>query len=91
MVWEGMEWACHSRQQALLLKIDFSKAYDYIERLCILAMLQGLGFGPIFLQSVQMLFGDSYTCITINVHQSIAFGLFTLFSTGSLLCLICMF
>ena len=39
-------------------------------------MLQDLGFGPNFLQSVEMLFGDANVCITINSSQSEAFGLF---------------
>lgn len=60
----------------MFLKIDFAKAYDCIEWPFILAMLQALGFSPIFLQSVQMLFGDASTCITINGWQSQAFGNF---------------
>ena len=45
-----MEWAHKSKQKAIFLKIDFSKAYDHIEWPFILAMLQALGFGPNFLQ-----------------------------------------
>ena len=48
-VWEGMEWARHSKQQAIFLKIDFAKAYDRIEWPFILTMLEALGFGPTFL------------------------------------------
>ena len=47
-VWEGMEWACKSKQLSIFLKIDFSKAYDHIEWPFILAMLQALGFGHNF-------------------------------------------
>jgi hypothetical protein len=75
-VWEGMEWARQSKQAALFLKIDFAKAYDRIEWPFILAMLQALGFGPQFLHSVEMLFGDASACITINGAQSDTFGLF---------------
>ena len=39
VVWEGMEWARKSKQKAIFLKIDFSKAYDHIEWPFILAML----------------------------------------------------
>lgn len=60
----------------MFLKIDFAKAYDQIEWPSILAMLQSLGFGPIFLQSVQMLFGHASAFITINGWQSQTFGLF---------------
>ena len=64
---EGMEWAHKSKQKAIFLKIDFSKAYDRIEWPFILAMLQALGFGPNFLQSMETLFGDANACITINI------------------------
>ena len=61
-----MEWASESKQSAIFLKIDFAKAYDRIEWPFILAMLCALGFGPNFLQSVEILFGDANACITIN-------------------------
>ena len=76
VVWEGMEWARKSKQQTLFLKIDFAKAYDRIEWRFILAMLRALGFGPNFLQSMEMFFGDANACITINNSSSEAFGLF---------------
>ena len=76
VVWEGMEWASKSKQSAIFLKIDFAKAYDRIEQPFILAILQALGFGPNFLQSMEMLFGDTNACITINNSQFEAFGLF---------------
>ena len=58
------------------LKIDFAKTYDHNEWPFILAMLQALCFGPNFLQSMEMLFGDANGCITINNYSSEAFGLF---------------
>ena len=39
-------------------------------------MLQALGFGPNFIQSMEMFFSDANACITINNLQSEAFGLF---------------
>ena len=48
-MWEGMEWARHSKQHAIFLKIDFEKAYDWIEWPFILTMLYALWFGPTFL------------------------------------------
>ena len=71
-----MEWARKSKQSLVFLKIDFAKAYDPIEWPFILAMLLALGFGPNFLQSVEMLFGDANVCITINNSSSEAFDLF---------------
>lgn len=82
-----MEWVRRSRQQALFLKIDFAKAYDHIEWPFILTMLQALGFGPFFLQYVEMLFEDASSCITINRSQSEAFGLFKSIRQGCSLAL----
>ena len=65
-----------SNQNNLFLKIDFAKAYDQIECPFILSMLQALGFGPNFIQFVEILFGDSNDCITIKNSQSKAFELF---------------
>lgn len=76
VVWEGMEWARKSKQPAIFLEIDFVKAYDRIAWPFILAMLQDLGFGPKFLQSMEILFGDANACITISNSQSGAFGIF---------------
>ena len=71
-----MEWNRKSNQHTMFLKFDFAKAYDPIEWPFILAMLQALGFGPNFLQSVEMFFGDANACITMSSSQSEAFGLF---------------
>ena len=49
IVWEGMEWAQVSNQEALFIKIDFEKAYDRIEWNFILSMLQDLRFGLVFI------------------------------------------
>ena len=59
VVWEGMEWAHKSKQKAIFLKIDFAKAYDRIEWPFLLGMLQALRFGPNFIQSMEMIFGDA--------------------------------
>lgn len=85
VVWEGMEWAKHSNQKAISLKIDFAKAYDHIEWPFILAMLKFLGIGPNFIQAVQMLFLDTSACITINCCRYFSFGLFRSIWKGCLL------
>ncbi|KAH9288546.1 hypothetical protein KI387_032663, partial [Taxus chinensis] len=75
-VWEGVEWACKSHQATMFIKIDFEKAYDRIEWPFVLTMLQVLGFGPIFIQSVNMLIADASAQISINGLNSEPFGLF---------------
>ncbi|XP_057862514.2 secreted RxLR effector protein 78-like [Cryptomeria japonica] len=71
-----MEWARRFSQKSLFLKIDSAKAYDRIEWPFILAMLKALGFGPHFIQSMQILVRDAYAYITINDHKSSSFRLF---------------
>lgn len=61
-----MEWVRRLDHKYYFFKMDFAKAYDRIEWPFILAMLKSLGFGPNFIQVVQMLFLDASTCIYIN-------------------------
>lgn len=75
MVCEGIERAGCSSQKALFIKIDFAKAYDRIEWPFILAKLKDIGFGPRFIQSIQIIFGDAFACIIINGSHSLSFDL----------------
>lgn len=68
-VWEGMKWAQNSIQEALFIRINFEKSYDRIEWNFILAMLKDLGFGPLFLHSVQILFRNASSILTMNGSQ----------------------
>lgn len=45
LAWETCEWAQQSQQDALLVKLDFDKAYDRMRWSFIIKMLQWLGFG----------------------------------------------
>jgi len=65
-----MEWVQKFSQEALFIKINFEKAYDRIELNFILTMLKALGFGPLFLHSIQMLFRDASAILTMNGFQS---------------------
>jgi len=64
-----MEWTRSFDQDSLFIKIDFKKVYDKIEYNFILTMLQVLGFGPFFIQSIQMLFRDAFTILSMNYVQ----------------------
>jgi len=47
-----MEWVHSSNQDSLFIKIYFEKLYDHIEWNFIIDMLEYLGFGLTFLQSI---------------------------------------
>lgn len=74
-MWEGMEWARSTNQQALFVKLDFEKVYDMIEWDFILSILEALGFGPKFVNIVNMLFNDAYVVLSLNNLQTKAIGL----------------
>lgn len=69
-----MEWARHSQQDSLFLKIDSENVYDKIEWYLILTMLKALRFSPIFVQTVHMLFQDASAMLTLNNVQSESIG-----------------
>lgn len=75
LAWETAEWAQQSGQNALIVKLDFHKAYDRIRWSFILKMLQWLGFGPKILKHVQMLFQDANVHLIINKNMSESFVL----------------
>lgn len=55
-LWEGLEYAHHTKQENYFLKIDFDKAYDRIEWDLILNLVKSLGIGPRFAQWLVTLF-----------------------------------
>lgn len=66
VLWECMEWAYHSQQDILFLKINFEKAYDKIEWSLILYMLYAIGFGPNFIQTIIILFSKALAMLSLN-------------------------
>lgn len=63
---ESIEWVHKSRQKALLLKIDFDKAYDKIEWDFILDVLDLLGFGSFFTDTMATLFTHALARVYVN-------------------------
>jgi len=70
-----MEWARQSNQDILFMKIDFKKSYCKVEWDFILIILMALGFGPRFVQVVQILLFDDSTSISTNGVLSTPFKL----------------
>lgn len=89
-VWEGMEWARHSHQQAMFLKIDFAKAYDRIEWPFILAMLHALGLVLSFCNWFRCCLVMPLLASPSMVDNLKLLGSFIPSARVILLCLICM-
>ena len=64
--WEAVEWAHEIGQQCMMLKIDFNKAYDRVDRSFIAEMLTSLGFAPPCVGMVNTLFSNASTFVAIN-------------------------
>lgn len=65
-----------SHQSVLLIKIDFEKAYNRIKWQFILAMLKALGFVPIFINFISMLFKHTLEVLNLNNSHLDSIGLF---------------
>lgn len=63
---ETMEWASHSKQSLILLKLDFSKAYDMVEWPFLFRTMEALGFLGEFIAMTQLLFLDATANVKIN-------------------------
>ena len=61
-----MEWAREIGQQCMMLKIDFNKAYDQVERSFICKMMTYLSFGSCCVDIVNILFFDTLTFVSVN-------------------------
>jgi hypothetical protein len=61
-----MEWARETRQQTLILKIDFDKAYDWVDWYFIYDMLICLGFGPRCVSMMNIMFINALAFVLVN-------------------------
>jgi hypothetical protein len=69
-IWKGMKWARYLGLKGLFIKLDFRKAYDWVEWSFILAKFQALGFGQFFIWVVETLFANALACISVNQAKS---------------------
>ena len=68
-----MGWAyeylhhCHkSKEEIIVLKLDFEKAFDTIEHQAMLDILKAKGFGDIWITWIKMLFTSASSAILLN-------------------------
>jgi hypothetical protein len=70
---ETMEWAAHSGQPLIFLKLDFSKAYDMVDWPFLFQAMSKMGFPPAFVDMVKMLFHEAAASIKVNNSHSTVF------------------
>jgi len=59
--------ACHqSRKELVILKLDFEKAFDKIEHQAVLSIMENKGFGPKWMQWMNMIFTSGTSSILLN-------------------------
>lgn len=86
-MWEGIEHAQAAKQDFLIFKIDFEKAYDRLEWDFVLQSLWDMGLSRKFIRYVSVLFGNAKARIVINgnlydpftLRKSICQGFWPLF------------
>lgn len=61
---ETIEWARHSRQPLLFLKLDFSKAYDKVDWCFLLEAMTRMGFPNNFMSMIRLLLSGAATTST---------------------------
>lgn len=72
---ETMEWAEHSNQPLIFLKLDFSKAFDMVEWRFLFHAMSDFGFPGEFVAMTQLLFHEACASVKVNGSQSLAFGI----------------
>jgi hypothetical protein len=70
---ETMEWATHSDQPLIFLKLDFSKAYDMVDWPFLFQAMEKMGFPEGFIDMVKLLFYEASAFVKVNTSQSAAF------------------
>jgi retron-type reverse transcriptase len=56
----------HSRRQAIILKLDFEKAFDTVEHSAIIQILEHMGFPPKWVQWINNILSSGTSAVTLN-------------------------
>ena len=72
---DAQYWTKRKKVHALLIMVDFSKAFDSIEHDYIWQALESFGFGPKYISWIQLIFKNREACITLCGHSTKRFTL----------------
>lgn len=84
---ETIDWAEHTKQPLIFLKLDFSKAYNIMEWSFMFRTMREFGFPIEFIGMTELLFQDVAAIVKVNGSQSPAFGIHRGVRQGCLLAL----
>jgi hypothetical protein len=70
---ETIAWAQESRQDLLMLKLDFTKAYDVVSWRFLFATMRKMGIPAGFISMAQMLFQDAEAAVSLNGEATVHF------------------
>ena len=65
-----MEYCRDQKQSAIVLNLDFEKAFDKLEWSAIYAAMSNFGIGPNFIEMIRTLYTDPISCTTNNGYWS---------------------
>jgi len=72
---ETMDWANHTGQLLLFLKLDFSKAYDMVNLGFLSSAMMALDFPEEFISMTMLLFQNTKATVKVNGAQSPSFSI----------------
>lgn len=70
---ETLDWALHSGQPVIFLKLDFSIAYDMVDLGFLFRVMATMGFPAEFTSVVELLFQDAQAVVKVNGAHSPSF------------------
>lgn len=73
LIFDLLDYSEYINSEALILFLDFYKAFDTIEHNFLFLTLQNFGFGPNFVSTVQMLYKNINSCVMLYPHTTSRF------------------
>lgn len=75
LIHEVMDWAEHTDQPLIFLKLDFSKTHDLIDWGFLFRAMEALGFTSQFVDMTRLLFHDAAATVKVNGSLSEEFAI----------------
>nr|GEW47712.1 RNA-directed DNA polymerase, eukaryota [Tanacetum cinerariifolium] len=73
---EALAWCKRKKKQALIFKVDFAKAYDFVRWDFLLDALHAFGFGPRWCTWIRGIFSSNMASILVNGSPTVEFPIF---------------